>query len=168
MTVMGEAPPEVWAEELRRTGRVVFPLRRRPVIWTCAYPLVVSTVVLALWLPDALEASQAERISALAAVGLFVFAMALGVWQVVTQRPMLTVDHDGIRFRRKFRPWTEVGAIGIATGPVWARKLPIIPKDVWAKDLFLGQANVRDLPAFRRWLEVLLEEHSRSAVTGNA
>ena len=59
-------------------------------------------------------------------------------------------------------PWTEVGAIGIATGPLWARSLPIIAKDAWAKDLRLSQQNIRDLPAFRRWLETLLDEHRRS------
>jgi hypothetical protein len=169
MTVMGEAPPEVWTDELRRTGQVVFPLRRRPAIWTFAPSGALTTVALTLWLPNALEASQAERVSAFAAMGLYLFALGFGAWQLVTQRPMLTVDHHGIRFRRKSMPWTEVGAIGIATGPVWGRKMPVIPKDVWAKDLVLGAVNVRDLPALRRWLETLLDEHRRSStLTGNA
>jgi len=63
-------------------------------------------------------------------------------------------------------PWSEVGAIGIAGGPVWARTVPIIPRDAFGKDVMLSQQHVRDMPAFRRWLETLLAEYSRSARSG--
>ena len=63
-------------------------------------------------------------------------------------------------------PWTEIGAIGIATGPVWGQTLPIIAKDAWGKDLRLHQQNIRDMPALRRWLETLLEEPRRAPNSG--
>ena len=165
MAVMGEAPPEAWAEEFRRTGRVVFPLRRRSLVMDLAQPPFVVALV-GFQLPRALDAGGAMRISYLVLVAALPLAIGFSVWQLVTQRPALTVDHEGIRFRRKFMPWSEIGAIGIATGPVWFGTMPIIPKDVWAKDLRLYQRNVRDLPAFRRWLETLLDEHRRSSSSG--
>jgi hypothetical protein len=33
MTVMGERSADEWSDELRRTGWVVFPLRRRPMLY---------------------------------------------------------------------------------------------------------------------------------------
>jgi hypothetical protein len=163
MAVMGEAPPEVWAEEFRRAGRVVFPIRRRTVVWGLAQALVPPVLFAFFWFPGALEAGGARRVSVLVLVVAYVIALGISVWQLVTQRPTVTVDLQGIRRgRRRLMPWTEVGAIGIATGPLWARSLPIIAKDAWAKDLRLSQQNVRDLPAFRRWLETLLDEHRRS------
>jgi hypothetical protein len=168
MTVMGEDSPERWSDELRSTGRVVFPLRRRPMIWSLLL-LLPCAVMFGFWVPDALDAGGPEGSSALVVIALWPIAIALFSWQFVTQRPALTVDREGIRRgRRKFMPWKDIGAIGLATGPVWGRTLPIIPKDVWAKDLTLHQLNVRDLPAFRRWLETLLDEHhQQSTISGN-
>ncbi|MEU4287995.1 hypothetical protein AB0E63_07220 [Kribbella sp. NPDC026596] len=167
MTVMGEAPPAVWADEFRRTGRVVFPLRRRTVLWGLAQGLPPLVLMSVFWVPDALEAGGAERVSVQVLGVAYVMALGFGAWQLVTQRPAVTVDRAGIRRgRRKFVPWTEIGAIGIATGPVWARSLPIIAKDPWGKDLRLHQQNVRDMPALRRWLETLLEEHRRASNSG--
>lgn len=162
MTVMGERSPEDWTAELVRTGHVVFPLRRRPVLWQFAY-LMLPSVMVVIWLPDALDAGGGQRISAFVAVASYVVAAAGIVWQLIVQRPVVTVDREGIRRGRKFRPWAEIGAIGIAGGTWFARTLPIIPKDAWAKDLILHSQHVRDLPAFRRWLEVVLEERRRSA-----
>ena len=129
--------------------------------------LLPGVLIFAFWTPDALKAGGGERISAQALAVLYVVAVGFSVWQLVTQRPAVRVDHAGIRRgRRKFMPWTEVGAIGIAAGPVWGRSLPIIAKDAWAKDLRLDQKNIRDLPAFRRWLETLLDERRRPSDSG--
>jgi hypothetical protein len=167
MAAMGENPPEHWSDEFRRTGRVVFPLRRKPMIWNLAL-LLPSAVAFVIWLPDALDANGAERGAALAWMLLLLIAVGFFVWQIVTQRPAVTVDREGIRRgRRKFMSWAEIGAIGIASGPMFGRTLPIIPKDVWAKDLILHQQNIRDLPAFRRWLETLREEHHQSSSSRN-
>lgn len=137
-------------------------------LWSLTF-LLPSVVLAVSRLSGALDANGAGRGPARAWVLLILPAVGFFVWQLVTQRPAVTVDREGIRRgRRKFMPWTEIGAIGLATGPVWGRTLPIIPKDVWAKDLTLHQQNIRDLPAFRRWLETLLEEHRQSSSSRNA
>jgi len=40
------------------------------------------------------------------------------------------------------------------------------PTHTTGKDLRLYQQNVRDLPALRRWLETLLDDHHRSSKVG--
>ena len=166
MAVMGEESPERWADEWRRTGRVVFPLRRRPVLWGFAQLLVVGTVIAVFGLPDMVEYGGGARIAAFVLAPLYVFGIGLGIWQLVAQRPVVIVDQDGIRRgKRKFMPWSEIGAIGIANGSVWGMSLPIIPKDAWGKDLRLYQQNVRHMPAFRRWLEILLAEHRTNSTS---
>ena len=144
----------------------MFPLRRRAVLWGLAYATLVG-IGMVIWLPHVLTAGGGQRVSAVVALVAYVIGAVCGVWQWIAQRPVVTVDRDGIRWgRRKFMPWSEVGAIGIAGGPVWARAVPIIPRDAFGKDLMLSQQHVRDMPAFRRWLETLLAEYSRSARSG--
>jgi hypothetical protein len=120
MTVMGEAPPEAWTDELRRTGRVVFPLRRQPLVWRTS-TLIIPMVFVATAAPGALE--------------------------------------YGIRFgRRKFMPWSEIGALGSPGSPTFDQTFTVIP-NTRRRKLTLRQQNVRDLPAFRHWLEELLAQH---------
>jgi hypothetical protein len=158
MAVMGEASASVWADELWRAGQVVFPLRRRPLLWRNS-PGIVPFVFFATELPDALEAGGARRIVAPPVVALVVASLCFSAWQFVTQRPVLTVDHEGIRYgRSRFMPWSEVGAIGGPQGPPFDRSFAVIP-NVRAKKLTLRQQNVRDIPAFARWLEELLAHH---------
>ncbi|MGW6280106.1 hypothetical protein [Kribbella sp. NPDC055071] len=162
MTVMGERSPEAWTTELQRTGRVVFPLRRRSVLLGLAYVIPV-TAFAAIRMPDVLGSGRVERISIFAALVLYAVAVAAAACQLIVQRPVVVVDREGIRRGRKFLPWTDIGAIGLAGGPSVARRLPIIPKDAWAKDLTLHSQHVRDLPALRLWLEALLKQHQTPA-----
>jgi hypothetical protein len=162
MTVMGDRSPGAWTAELQRTGRVVFPLRRRAVLLGLVYVIPV-TAFAAIRMPDVLDSGRVERITTFTALVLYAVAVAAAACQLIVQRPVLTVDREGIRRGRKFLPWTDIGAIGLAGGPSLARRLPIIPKDACAKDLTLSSQHVRDLPALRRWLEPLLKQHRTSA-----
>jgi len=162
MAVMGDASAEVWAEELRRTGRVVFPQRPRAIAFRVVL-FVLPCVMAAKTFPDMRAEGGFARSLGFLLVSLVIAGLGHLVWQASTRRPVLTVDREGIRFGRKFRPWTEIGAIGIPHGHGFARTLPIIPADVWAKDLTLRQDNVRDVLAFAHWLEEVLKEQRRLA-----
>ncbi len=164
MAVMGEASAEVWAEELHRTGRVVFPQRPRAFVFK---------IVILAWLCLSTARSFPSMQEAGGFVRILGFLLAMGTigclgylgWQAVTGRPVLIVDRLGIRSGRKFMPWTDIGTIGIPHGPRFARTLPILPDDVWAKGLTLSQDNVRDVFAFAHWLEAVLKEQR---LPGNA
>ncbi|TCO34469.1 hypothetical protein EV652_102535 [Kribbella steppae] len=164
MAVMGDASAEVWAEELRRTGRVVFPQRPRAFVFKAV--ITVWPAVMAVNAsPSMLEEGGFSRVLAFFLFALFIGSAGYLVWQAITRRPVLTVDRAGIRSGRKFMPWIEIGAIGIPHGPGFLQTLPIIPANVWAKDLTLSQENVRDVLALARWLEEVLKEQRRLAVT---
>ncbi|MFG1817138.1 hypothetical protein ACGFIF_25500 [Kribbella sp. NPDC049174] len=159
---MGEASPEVWAEELRRAGRVVFPQRRRALTFKVVIT-VLPCATTGTSFTSVVEDGGVARLLAFALVASVVGCLGFIGWQAITRRPMVTVDRQGIRSGRKFMAWTDVGSIGIPHGLGFAQTLPIIPADVWAKDLTLSQENVRDVLAFARWLEDVLNEQRRLA-----
>jgi hypothetical protein len=163
MAVMGEAPPEVWADELRRTGRVVFPLRRKRLVIQRACFTGVFALNPALSFTEWIHAGGQRLALGLFSVALIVMILGLSTWQFITQRPMVIVDHDGIRTGRTYLPWTTIGSIGIPTGPKFSMLVPIIPTNVWAKHHPLTQDNIRNIPAFAHWLEEVLAERRRTA-----
>ncbi|WP_460665534.1 hypothetical protein [Kribbella swartbergensis] len=156
---MGERLPEAWMVELHRNGRVEFPLRRWTAMrWLPWLPLVyLPGPTLALL--DG-EWRFVGHLMIVVSVGVVV-AM---VWQLVTQRPVVIVDRRGIhRGRRRFMAWSDVGSLGPVSGPKLARQFPVMPRDVRAKNLVLGQEHVNDVAAFRSWLDEVLDEHRRAA-----
>jgi hypothetical protein len=163
---MGERLPEAWIVELHQNGRVEFPLRRSAA-WVLAGPLLFTTAILAGALPDMLD-SGSPAVGWLLVVG-YVGVVALLAWQLVTQRPAIVVDHQGVhRGRRRFLAWTEISSIGPVSGTKLARHLLVFPKDVGAKNLALSQQNVNDLQSFRTWLAEVLEEHRRASTSSGS
>jgi hypothetical protein len=166
MAVMGEETPDVWTDEFRRTGRVVFPVRRRPVLIRLAVVALPVGGYQVSSLVDALDSSMTGLILRLISLSGVLFIIGIFGWQLITQRPVLTVDHEGIRLGRKgFMPWTDIGTIGLPTGTTFYRNLPVLPADVWSKELRLPQDNVQDLDAFTTWLTDRLEAHRSSTPT---
>jgi hypothetical protein len=149
---MGEAPPETWSDELRRAGRVVFPVRRKRLLIQRGCFAAVFGLEPALSFDDWLDTDGVRLGSGLLSVVLVLTFVGLSVWQLVTQRPALTVDHEGIRYLKTLLPWSEIGTIGPAHGPGIFRILPITPANRWSRQLVLTQDNVRDLPTFATWL----------------
>jgi hypothetical protein len=166
MTVMGEEPPDVWMDEWRRRGRVVFPARRRPVLIRLACVVVVGSLNPLLSFGEWLEEGGTRLLFGLISMSLWAVFAGLSVWQLVSGRPAVIVDDEGIRIgRKRFMPWTELGTIGIPGGPAPFMTVPLIPNDVWAKHLAVPRDNVKDLPALATWLTEVLEERHRSATT---
>jgi hypothetical protein len=159
MTVMGERLPEAWIVEWHRNHRVEFPLRR----WSflqAPFLLVPTMGLLSLSsIPDMLDDGP-WRFLAYLLIALYTGVVVGLAWQLVTQRPVLVVDHRGIHLgRRRFLPWDDVGSISPVIGPKPLRRLEIFQKNVWAKNLTLTQQHVNDLQAFRTWLDELLTEN---------
>lgn len=156
---MGEASPDAWSDELRRTGKVVFTLRPRSVVLglTLFWLFLVATQLPTLG--RTLEDGGARLVYVVLLVATAVAFTGWYAWRLISRYPMLTVDHQGIRVgRKRFLPWNEVGAIGLIRGGNVHLVLPIIPKDPWAKDLTVDRTTVRDIPALARWLEQVLKE----------
>lgn len=166
MAVMGERSPEEWTEEFERTGRVVFPVRRRPVLIQCALFLLLTSGSRINSLTEMHSASGTDLVFHLIGFASVLILVSMAAWQLITQRPMVIVDREGVRYgKRRFMPWSEVGTIGLATGPKFFMMVPVLPANVWAKDLRLPQYNVKDVPALATWLTAVLKQYraTRSA-----
>jgi hypothetical protein len=156
---MGEESQVAWSRELRENGRVVFTPRPR---WALKFLGV-------LWLVALLETlrlthlDSTESSTRVIFAGLFL-ALAVGYsawqgWRIFTRYPALTVDQEGVRAgRNRFLPWAQVGTIGFVQSGLGLKRVPIVPRDQWAKELTVDQSAVRDIPAFARWLEGVLAE----------
>lgn len=144
--------------ELHRNGRVEFPLRRWAFVSLPLAPLIIMACFGAIRLPDMLDSSW--RVVGYVAIAAYAgIAIVIG-WQLVTQRPVVIVDRNGIH---RFIPWTDISSIGPLSGPKLARQFLIFPKNVRAKNLVLTQQHANDLQSFRAWLEELLTEHRQAS-----
>jgi len=162
MAVMGERLPEAWMVEMHRNGRVEFPLRRRSMVLPPTLFVLPLTLASAGQIPEKLDSGW--RFLGYLTIAVYVSLWAAGVWQLITQRPVVVVDRTGIHHgRRRFMAWSEIGWIGFVSGPKVARQFSVMPKDVWAKSLVLNRQHVNDLQTFRTWLEGLLDEYRQAA-----
>jgi hypothetical protein len=164
MTVMGERLPEAWMVELHRNGRVEFPLRRWSFLQFPMLLVLPIAVMGASGIPDMLDSGW--RVLAYLLITMYAALVVGIIWQLVTQRPVLVIDHRGIhQGRRRFMPWDEIGSIGPVSGTKLIRQLPVHPKNIWAKDLVLTQQHVNDLQTFQTWLTDLLTNHRETTTT---
>lgn len=162
MTAIGDGPTELWTAELRRTGRVAFPLGRQPLLretWSAFGLLVLLAVGL---LPHALKSSGVGLIVGIVVTTTVLIGLCFSIWQLLTLRPVLTIDTAGIRLgRRRFMAWSEIDAIAELEGPPGDRLFAVVSR-VHRRKLWIGQQYVRNVVAFRYWLVDLLDEHRRT------
>ncbi|TCC39608.1 hypothetical protein [Kribbella sindirgiensis] len=160
---MGERLPEAWMVEWHRNGRVEFPLRR----WSfLQFPLLLLLPLGVMGLNSVADMHDGGwPVPAYLLITGYAGVVITIAWQLITQRPVLVIDHRGIhQGRRRFMPWDEIGSIGPISGPKMARHIQINPKNVWAKNLTLTQQHVNDLQALQTWLQDVLEERRKAGV----
>jgi hypothetical protein len=152
---------DVWSAEFEKAGRVVFPQRRdRLAIRLAVFVLLLSMSVWSnvdhLVHGDVSGAVGVLRITAL--VG-FLAVVGLTAFQLITRRPVITVDHTGIRVDRKsagFLRWHEIAHIDDPTGFPGLRTIQLQPIDRRTSTAFgISQDNARDLPELASWLRTV-------------
>ncbi|MEV8375411.1 hypothetical protein AB0P21_21935 [Kribbella sp. NPDC056861] len=157
MAGMGEAGPEVWDAEFRRTGQVVFPQRWRGVVFQLSITVVVGAVALFVTYQRAGGSWGAIEWNVLgAAAGAALVGVAgFSVWQLITGRPMVVVDSEGVSAGRGARRigWREVSTIVVRARQSISREVVLVPIDPSASPVTIRDNNVKDLDAFLRWLE---------------
>jgi hypothetical protein len=161
MTVMGDAPPQKWSDELQREGRAIFPIRPAAVWRELGLIWLVVAVTQALSFSQSWGEGDTRQYLAIAVV---LSAVVVTFWhtsRLYARYPALTVDEFGLKIGlKKSIRWPEVGAIGLLRGSyLGGHALPIIPKDAWAKELVIPATAARDMKALQQWMEELLSEH---------
>ena len=151
---------ETWTSELESKGSVEFPPRRgRLVLRLAGFGLLM---VLSAWTNldhfRANDVSGALGVLRLTALAAFVYGTGLTVWQLVTNRPVITVDADGITRGRSLR-WSGITSIDDPAGLPGIRTVQIRPADRRTRPITIPQDNVEDLNALTPWLRALLDQH---------
>ncbi|TCC60550.1 hypothetical protein E0H73_21725 [Kribbella pittospori] len=151
---------ETWTSELESKGSVVFPPRRgRLTIRLAGFGLLM---VLSAWTNiDHIRAGEMSgtlgvlRLTALAA---FVYGTGLTLWQLITNRPVVKVDADGISRGRSLR-WSGITSIDDPAGLPGVRTVQVRPADRRTRPISIPQDNVEDLDALTHWLRSLHDRH---------
>ena len=156
MTVSAEA----WTSELESKGSVVFlPRRGRLVLRLAGFGLLM---VLSAWTNvdhfRADDVSGALGVLRLTALAAFVYGTGLTVWQLITQRPAVRIDADGITRGRSLR-WSGITSIDDPAGLPGIRAVQVRPTDRRTRPITISQDNVEDLAALTPWLRALLDQH---------
>jgi hypothetical protein len=151
---------DTWTAELESKGSVVFPPRRgRLAIRLTGFALLM---VMSAW--TNLDHLRNDDISGtlgvlrLTALAAFVYGTGLTLWQLVTNRPVVTVDAEGITRGRSLR-WSGITSIDDPTGLPGIRTVQIRPADRRTRPLSIPQENVSDLDALTTWLRSLHTRH---------
>jgi hypothetical protein len=151
---------DTWTAELESKGSVVFPPRRgRLAIRLTGFALLM---VMSAW--TNLDHLRNDDISGtlgvlrLTALAAFVYGTGLTLWQLVTIRPVVTVDAEGITRGRSLR-WSGITSIDDPTGLPLARTVQVVPADRRTRPIRIPQDNVEDLDALTPWLRSLHARH---------
>ncbi|MGW6201117.1 hypothetical protein ACWF0M_33560 [Kribbella sp. NPDC055110] len=151
---------ETWTSELESNGSVDFrPRRSRLAVRLAGFGLLM---VLSAW--TNVEHLRADGVSGalgvlrLTALAAFVYGTGLTAWQLITNRPVITVDAEGITRGRSLQ-WSGITSIDEPTGWPLARAVQINPADRRTRPISIPQDNVQDLDALAPWLRSLHEQH---------
>ncbi|GAA0622774.1 hypothetical protein HPO96_28085 [Kribbella sandramycini] len=160
MPTMGDQSPEAWTAELEGTGRVEFPLRRKPFgLRGLVFLLILSPTFISSSTRISTETGFGFAINLVAFIA-YLSGLCFVAGCLILRRPLVAVDTEGLQIGRQRLPWSDFGTTGFPTGPLPVRTLPIIPADAWANHLHVAQDNVRDLAAFAGWLGVQHKTHT--------
>ncbi|MEU8226363.1 hypothetical protein [Kribbella sp. NPDC048915] len=152
---------EAWTRELESTGRVDFrPRRGRLTVRLIGFglPMVLSllTNIDHLRADGITDTLGVLRLTALAA---FVYGTAWTAWQLITSRPLIRVDAEGITRGRNLR-WSSITRIDDPAGWPLARTVQVHPADRRTRPITIPQDHVEDLDALTPWLRSLHARHS--------
>ncbi|GAA0622765.1 hypothetical protein HPO96_28090 [Kribbella sandramycini] len=157
---LGEAGPEVWDAEFRRTGRVEFPIGK----WAAATggTLIAWTTALGFftWRLTQVWSDGGFTVVYRSALVLFVLTMATrAALRVFRGANRLLVDTTGITLQGDSVPWHDITTIEPPRRPFLdAQRVRVKSPDT---DLDITRAAVRNLPALTPWLQQLHAELGR-------
>ncbi|MFI5712579.1 hypothetical protein [Kribbella sp. NPDC051620] len=154
---------DTWSAELESTGQVIFPQRRNR-LWVRA---AVAAFFFSNSLWSLIAHIRADDMTGVVAVlritslGAFVYFLAITAWQLVTRRPVLTVNRAGVQLgkRGRFVPWHEIARIDdppVASFAPGLRSIQLQPTDRHgSRALAINHEFAADLMKLAAWLRTL-------------
>jgi hypothetical protein len=154
MPTMGDLTVDAWDAEYRRTGRVVFPRRRRSLLGREVLFAWLLVILPAVGIVNDLD-TRGTWFYVRVVFLVIVFGAAVSTTaKVLRGGPVLTVDTSGIRLDKEFAPWSAIGTIGAPAHSFWGDHLsiPLTDEDGDDDELDIPRDNVDDLPSLAAWL----------------
>jgi hypothetical protein len=152
-----------WTTEFDTAGQVVFPQRRNRLL----VRLAIGVVLLgnSIWSniehirdDDMSGALGVLRVTALAA---FVYIVGLTLWQLITRRPVVTVDAAGIKagLTKRSLGWHQISRIDDPAGMSPFTTVQLHTTDRLSRALHISKDNVLELTELSPWLRTLQARH---------
>ncbi|MGC4938535.1 hypothetical protein [Kribbella sp. DT2] len=162
MRELGTEGPAAWTEEWATRGEVVFPQRRQSLWWRLGL-FGLLTLSSAAQLVDNLRDGEMMFVVVLPACALPVWCWMFGytLWQVVTRRPVIRVDHFGVHYgssKRTRLSWDRIATISDPIGRWLFAFVNVRPVDGKPQRLPISHLHVDDLRPFALWLRSRLDE----------
>lgn len=155
---------DTWSAELESTGQVVFPQRRRR-LWIRG---AIAALLFGNSLWSLIAHIRADDMTGVVAVlritslGAFVYFLAITIWQLVTRRPVLTVNRTGVQIGKSDKSsvtWTQVARIDdppLGTFVPGLRSIQLQPIDRHgSRALAITHEYALDLTKLAAWLRTL-------------
>jgi hypothetical protein len=154
-----------WTSEYETTGRVVFPQRRSRLLIRLVFfaLLMASSLVSNLQHLLAGDVSGTLGVLRFTALAGFVCVVGITVWQLITRRPVVTVDRFGITSGKDgakgLVPWERIARIDAPSGLPGLRTVQVQPLDKHGSTaLGISQDNVQELAELTDWLRTLHQQ----------
>lgn len=159
-----------WTTEYETTGRVVFRQRRSRLL----IRLVFFALLMAASLVSNVQHLRAGDVSGtlgvlrLTALAGFVCVVGLTVWQLITRRPVVTVDRVGITLGKDgakgLVPWERIARIDAPSGLPGLRIVHVQPLERHGSPAVgIPQDNVQELAELTDWLRTLLAQRQTTS-----
>ncbi|MET7281164.1 hypothetical protein ABZS29_23205 [Kribbella sp. NPDC005582] len=103
--VMGELSPADWTAELERSGRVVFPLRKRPNVRRIGLTLPFSFAGVVFPLLALRDAEGTPRLMLLLVLGFSIMSIVCFVWAARSRQPHLIVTPNTLHVGKRPVAW---------------------------------------------------------------
>lgn len=162
MRELGSEGPESWTAAWESRGEVVLPQRRRSLQWRVGLTLLLVVNACLVLLDNLQEEDESTFVIILSAVSVAFWIWFAGytTWQLITRRPVIRIDHSGIRYGVNVRTRIAWGRIATVSEPIgrWVfAHVNVRPYGGKPRRLPISHMHVDDLQAFAVWLHSLLE-----------
>jgi hypothetical protein len=160
---------DAWSAELESAGQVVFPQRRKR-LWIRAAVVAVFFGNSVWSLVDHIRADDMSGLIAvlrITSLGAFVYLVGITIWQLITRRPVVTVNHAGIQIGKSgksFFNWQQIARIDDppAASFLGLRGIQVQPVDRHRlAALGITHDNVLNLTELAAWLRTVHTNQSQ-------
>jgi hypothetical protein len=160
---LGNEGSTSWSAAWESRGEVVFPQRARAIWWRIGIFCLLLFNSSFTFLGNLLDEDEYLLFTIASAIPVLSWTCLLGysIWQLITRRPIIKIDHVGIQYgtgKRALIPWNRISSVGDPIG-LWA--FSVINVRAYSGKPHqrpVSPMNVKHLDQLAPWLRARLSE----------